>query len=267
LNQSRQQWYDNHRHASSNSNLHWGEVKPDDAAAWDAKRRQLYKQQRAGAAAANSTPFNLNTPLPLSSSMSSWWERMFGTSEQQPRSRHPAALPLRGRELMAAESAERQRQYRAKWQRRRRRALFIVATFGSLTALLSFITWLRPYLPQDAAITRAMYAVETTGRALVRIWRDVSTAVTIAADYSLSLLGETGLARERALHRVHARCAQRLATMMRANGGVYIKFGQHIAQLQHLLPDEYIQAMQPMLDQVMLPLPYQCGWRLEAHVH
>jgi len=39
---------------------------------------------------------------------------------------------------------------------------------------------------------------------------------------------------------VHARAAMRLRDLCRYNGGTYIKVGQHVANLDHLLPDDYI---------------------------
>ena len=37
--------------------------------------------------------------------------------------------------------------------------------------------------------------------------------------------------------------------LISANGGIYIKFGQHIAQMLYLLPDEYVLTMACMLNQ------------------
>lgn len=48
----------------------------------------------------------------------------------------------------------------------------------------------------------------------------------------------------------HLRSAQRLVALCFANGGIYIKLGQHIGQLDHLLPDEYVHTMRThLLDQ------------------
>ncbi|KAL2915704.1 hypothetical protein HK105_204649 [Polyrhizophydium stewartii] len=41
----------------------------------------------------------------------------------------------------------------------------------------------------------------------------------------------------------HARSAQRLLELFQANGGIYIKLGQHIAALVYLLPNEYCDTM------------------------
>mmetsp|Transcript_24075 Transcript_24075/g.29649 ORF Transcript_24075/g.29649 Transcript_24075/m.29649 type:complete len:661 (+) Transcript_24075:141-2123(+) len=39
---------------------------------------------------------------------------------------------------------------------------------------------------------------------------------------------------------VHTRCAKRIRDLCRRNGGTYVKVGQHLANLDHLLPPEYI---------------------------
>jgi aarF domain-containing kinase len=66
-----------------------------------------------------------------------------------------------------------------------------------------------------------------------RLLRDSVTAATIAADYSWSLLGlEQGTpAYLASKHDAHLRSANRLQELCFRNGGIYIKLGQHIAQL------------------------------------
>ena len=47
---------------------------------------------------------------------------------------------------------------------------------------------------------------------------------------------------------VHARNARRLLDLCRANGGVYVKVGQHLANLDLLLPAEYVDALSSLFD-------------------
>ncbi|KAK9803104.1 hypothetical protein WJX73_003925 [Symbiochloris irregularis] len=83
----------------------------------------------------------------------------------------------------------------------------------------------------------------------VRLARDIITAVGVIADYKWSLRGLEGSQREEAKHACHARGADRLQRLCFANGGIYIKLGQHIVQLDHMLPTEYVKAMRlSMLD-------------------
>ncbi|CAK0787023.1 hypothetical protein CVIRNUC_010239 [Coccomyxa viridis] len=71
-----------------------------------------------------------------------------------------------------------------------------------------------------------------------------------AADYKWSLRNLSGKEYEQAKRKCHARGADRLQQLCFANRGVYIKLGQHVAQLEHLLPEEYVQTMRrTMLDQ------------------
>mmetsp|Transcript_20589 Transcript_20589/g.49506 ORF Transcript_20589/g.49506 Transcript_20589/m.49506 type:complete len:692 (+) Transcript_20589:615-2690(+) len=47
---------------------------------------------------------------------------------------------------------------------------------------------------------------------------------------------------------LHRRNAHRLLQLCRTNGGVYIKVGQHLANLDLLLPEEYIQTLSSLFD-------------------
>ncbi|KAL8051323.1 hypothetical protein ABFS82_06G138100 [Erythranthe guttata] len=85
----------------------------------------------------------------------------------------------------------------------------------------------------------------------LRLLRDAATAATIAFDYEYSLLGlpEGSVERERVKREVHTRSAQRLQDLCFKNGGIYIKLGQHISQLEYLVPEEYVRIMrQSMLN-------------------
>lgn len=66
-----------------------------------------------------------------------------------------------------------------------------------------------------------------------RLLRDAATAATIAFDYQYSLWGlDPGTpAWVSAKHDAHLRSANRLQELCFRNGGIYIKLGQHIAQL------------------------------------
>jgi aarF domain-containing kinase len=47
---------------------------------------------------------------------------------------------------------------------------------------------------------------------------------------------------------VHRRAASRLLQLCRENGGVYIKVGQHLAQLDYLIPEEYTEVLSSLFD-------------------
>ncbi|XXG70323.1 hypothetical protein AAC387_Pa06g3106 [Persea americana] len=79
----------------------------------------------------------------------------------------------------------------------------------------------------------------------VRLVRDCFTAALVAFDYEYSLWGlpEGSAERSKAKHEVHTRSARRLQELCFQNGGIYIKLGQHIGQLEYLVPQEYVQTM------------------------
>ncbi|CAN6710068.1 unnamed protein product [Malus baccata var. baccata] len=78
-----------------------------------------------------------------------------------------------------------------------------------------------------------------------RLVRGAVTAAAIAFDYEYSLLGlpEGSNEREKAKHEVHLRSALKLQELCFKNGGIYIKLGQHLGQLEYLVPQEYVQTM------------------------
>uniref|UniRef100_A0AC35GMF8 Protein kinase domain-containing protein n=1 Tax=Panagrolaimus sp. PS1159 TaxID=55785 RepID=A0AC35GMF8_9BILA len=80
---------------------------------------------------------------------------------------------------------------------------------------------------------------------VVRFARAGITASTIIADYKWNLLGiKEGTEKyETKMKECHQRGADRLLSLARSNGGVFIKVGQHIAALQYLLPDEYTSTL------------------------
>ncbi|KAK8517153.1 hypothetical protein V6N13_092439 [Hibiscus sabdariffa] len=79
----------------------------------------------------------------------------------------------------------------------------------------------------------------------LRLLRDSATAASIVFDYQYSLWGLPEGSNERAKikHEVHLRSAQKLQELCFRNGGIYIKLGQHIGQLEYLVPQEYVITM------------------------
>lgn len=79
----------------------------------------------------------------------------------------------------------------------------------------------------------------------VRLFRDSVTAASIAFDYEYSLLGlpEGSTEYSKVKHEVHLRSARKLQDLCFRNGGIYIKLGQHIGQLEYLVPEEYVKIM------------------------
>jgi len=76
----------------------------------------------------------------------------------------------------------------------------------------------------------------------VRLIRDSITAATIVFDYEWSLRGLKDGSDEyaKAKHLTHSRSANKLQELFFRNGGIYIKLGQHISQLDYVVPPEYL---------------------------
>lgn len=48
---------------------------------------------------------------------------------------------------------------------------------------------------------------------------------------------------------MHLRSAQRLLKLCEANGGAFIKVGQHLGALDYLIPNEYVRTMRVLHSQ------------------
>lgn len=79
----------------------------------------------------------------------------------------------------------------------------------------------------------------------LRLARLSLTAANIAFDYEYSLWGlpEDSTEREKVKRDVHIRSAHKLEELCFKNGGIYIKLGQHLSQLEYLIPEEYVRTM------------------------
>ncbi|KAF8313100.1 ABC1-domain-containing protein [Clavulina sp. PMI_390] len=61
--------------------------------------------------------------------------------------------------------------------------------------------------------------------------------------------------KEAAYSRCHKRSAERLLEALQANGGIYIKLGQHVSSV-NMLPVEWTSTMKPLQDQQCYPTPF-----------
>lgn len=75
--------------------------------------------------------------------------------------------------------------------------------------------------------------------------RQMQEAATQLADVEEQLTAMEG---ESSKSKLHRKAAQRLLDLCRQNGGVYIKVGQHLANLDYLIPQEYIEVMSTLFD-------------------
>lgn len=81
--------------------------------------------------------------------------------------------------------------------------------------------------------------------ALCRVGRSIKTVGGIVVDYKVSFWGiqEESEGYPDIRHGFHLRSAQRLLKLCCDNGGCFIKVGQHVAALEFLLPEEYIDTL------------------------
>eukprot|EP00892_Ulva_mutabilis_P001947 jgi/Ulvmu1/11753/UM008_0167.1 len=84
---------------------------------------------------------------------------------------------------------------------------------------------------------------QQTGLMAVRAARDITAVAAIVSDYVTVSRIDGEEEQKRQMQECHERGAQRLLDLCFANSGVYIKFAQHIGQLDHLLPLQYVKKM------------------------
>ncbi|TKR60448.1 hypothetical protein L596_027693 [Steinernema carpocapsae] len=77
---------------------------------------------------------------------------------------------------------------------------------------------------------------------VVRFARAGLAVGRIASDYKLSLRGLYPNSEDYQIT-MKQRGAEKLLDLAKANGGVFIKVGQHIASLQYILPEEYVSTL------------------------
>lgn len=113
-----------------------------------------------------------------------------------------------------------------------------LAVGGVFSGLLSF-----DYFIRDA---------ESIGAA-IRFARSLKIAVAISFDYSLGLRGfdENSEEYDKAIKEIHQRSANRLVEGSLLNGGLYIKLGQGVAAINHILPVEYTDTLKLLEDKCL----------------
>nr|QKY15035.1 ABC1-like protein (ABC1) [Polytomella parva] len=80
-----------------------------------------------------------------------------------------------------------------------------------------------------------------------RLGRELTVVSQIIYDYKSTLKSLTKENEEEEMKKCHQRSADKLIDLCFKNGGVFIKLGQHMGQLDHLLPEEYVLTMRSNL--------------------
>lgn len=81
-----------------------------------------------------------------------------------------------------------------------------------------------------------------------RFLRSMKIGLAIVADYKWNLHGvDEGIpGYDDLLKVIHQRCADRILDGCLANGGLYIKIGQGVSAINHILPKEYTQTLKKL---------------------
>ncbi|XP_077542376.1 aarF domain containing kinase 5 isoform X3 [Haemaphysalis longicornis] len=116
------------------------------------------------------------------------------------------------------------------------------------TAVSAPIFWYQTLSPPDKRFVR------TSIGGLVRFAKTLKIGLTISCDYSFSALGYTeGTDEYKAMMKqCHQRSAERILKGCLENGGLYIKLGQSLVALNHLLPREYIETLEVLHDRALV---------------
>lgn len=82
-----------------------------------------------------------------------------------------------------------------------------------------------------------------------RFFRSLKTALQISFEYAT--LNSNDPEYNKKLKKVHQNCANRLLNTCLKNGGLYIKVGQGIAAINHILPIEYTSTLAKLQDECL----------------
>jgi len=88
---------------------------------------------------------------------------------------------------------------------------------------------------------------------LVRFSRPLFQGLIVGVDYKYSLWGidDTSDEYQEMISGAHTRSAQRILDTCLVNGGLYIKFGQGLASMNHVLPKEYMETLKVLQDKAL----------------
>ncbi len=107
--------------------------------------------------------------------------------------------------------------------------------------------WTRRLL-WTAAVLGGIYAVDSQVYAagLTRTARTFGTTLLVAVDYNINFRAEPWFGGSVA--DLHRRSAERMATLLRENGGLYLKMGQAVAMQSAMLPPAFQKMFARMFD-------------------
>ncbi|XP_011209813.2 uncharacterized aarF domain-containing protein kinase 5 [Bactrocera dorsalis] len=110
-------------------------------------------------------------------------------------------------------------------------------------SLLGVITG---FITYDGIVNEFIYCGAT-----IRFLRSLKTASLIAMDYYMLSKNENCSDYDFLLKQVHLKSAKRLLETCLLNGGLYIKMGQGVAAINHILPKEYTNTLEKLQDKCL----------------
>lgn len=134
--------------------------------------------------------------------------------------------------------------------KRKRRTLAVLGKISGGVAVAVPMTGGIYYALSDD-ITRRQTTVTVQG--IGRFFRTLWIGMTISLDYQWATYGidEGSDEYEDALSRVHQRSAERVLKGCLKNGGLYVKLGQGLVSMNHVLPTEYVNTLKALQDRCL----------------
>ncbi|XP_054740156.1 uncharacterized aarF domain-containing protein kinase 5 isoform X1 [Anastrepha obliqua] len=116
------------------------------------------------------------------------------------------------------------------------RSYFGIGLLGVFTGFVAY----------DGVVNEFIYCGAT-----VRFLRSLKTALMIAVDYFQLEQHKSEPDYESQLKNIHLKSAKRLLETCLLNGGLYIKMGQGVAAINHILPKEYTSTLEQLQDKCL----------------
>eukprot|EP01080_Neovahlkampfia_damariscottae_P005818 gene5818-9641_t len=116
--------------------------------------------------------------------------------------------------------------------------------FGIPASIIGSIGYLYPEESQASQIGGLFQVLEGS----VRLGRVAYQLMNVTLDYKLTLKGDNWNNQE-LVDEVHERSAKRILNFCETNGGIYIKAGQYIASLNHIIPKQYVTVLSVLFNQ------------------
>ncbi|XP_042223896.1 uncharacterized aarF domain-containing protein kinase 5-like isoform X1 [Homarus americanus] len=134
--------------------------------------------------------------------------------------------------------------------RKKRRVLaFIGKSLGGVALTVPAAGGVYYLMSDDVTKRQTRVTFEGIGRFFRTLW----VGVTISLDYQWSTYGldDASDMYEEAMSGTHQRSAERILDACLKNGGLYVKLGQGLVSMNHILPKEYVNVLRALQDRCL----------------